>query len=1031
MNSSLRKGSIDVHPATASPLSMTHGDNNPSGSGNSTPNQAAPPAPPMFSTTSGKSNISLQTVSSIYNMANAEAHYNRLGQRETDTAAPTTLATMRSLKARKLQAAKAELQSSGQRLKNFTGVSPLPRGSVTADRAGSHGSASNNVVAERTVVDDGAIKTLQNEVAQLRKDRAIEVEQSMQDSNKVNERTVLDNAALKGLQIELESLILRVAELEKDNSSISEWKEKQMARVETNETDCRQLKQWKESLRNQQTAQQIKVAMQEEVKLAMPVVSKQVKSALQLELKTVDASFRKDCQQLKATAVLSDTKAAELAKSVNALLSFKEEVERDHLLPKLKHLPKEMAGLRKDTDTVLKEMEATKTNLDNAKKYQTTKLGEVARSLGEISNYIGDKFPLTLDGNPVSLRQKVDGMSNDFAQITTIQQTLSDQIDRAQQSDIGQKALVAKVEKLSTKLQEISDQMTSKELEAASEIANERSKLEQKFAQHTKEHQATLVKMEEKTSAEMRHMSERLEKQQARLAKMEEMSTDMHEKQEATLAKMETETQRMSERLTGINASVEGLSSPDGRADRIDLEPRVGWAERNIEEILAALQGLDEAVLKTEHTVHNHSTFISTAKDEIPANIESIVGKHKADTDRRFEIIEGQLILHGGDIASLKEDMNGKIASELRNTVHPNSPRPAFTNVQQNQLTWLLNDHEDTKKTLVGIQQAQLENMQPVQTGFQNLSQQVLALTEAHDDVNNQVAITRRALQQLESRYENISTGDLYQKMCDWIGRTWPQSTMQQIQVVQNDLNKHKQGTQHLQMLAQNSQLLQDLLQDGPQLRALAQHFPELQALATNAQPTWRTINQAIESAKKALSLCNELKEHQDGQDVKANELRTTVTDILNSEATRNLDQALGECLSKYQAIQDAYNTLHSELTQESNERKLGDERLETSLKIEHDERTSSDENLESRLREELNDGESKTTAALSKVQGEHAVSDQQTEKRINEIESQTRLFSKLVETILQIQEFLGDLNQNLPNGKLKFEWSTDFRKLT
>jgi DNA repair exonuclease SbcCD ATPase subunit len=158
---------------TGSPRSLRHGETETPGSGNSTPQHVAPPAPSMRTTASSSATLStgarlsLQTIASVVNMANAEYYNSRLDEHEKlESSVSGTVSSLLSIRARKRAQATKEHET--QKLKGGESVFQMIQ-AVIPEKSGVE-VLSNK---DRTTYNQMQAKTmgLQIEVTRLKEER--------------------------------------------------------------------------------------------------------------------------------------------------------------------------------------------------------------------------------------------------------------------------------------------------------------------------------------------------------------------------------------------------------------------------------------------------------------------------------------------------------------------------------------------------------------------------------------------------------------------------------------------------------------------------------------------------------------------------------------------------------------------------------------------------------------------------------------------------------------------------------------------
>ncbi|KAL1795501.1 hypothetical protein ACET3X_005725 [Alternaria dauci] len=200
-------------------------------------------------------------------------------------------------------------------------------------------------------------------------------------------------------------------------------------------------------------------------------------------------------------------------------------------------------------------------------------------------------------------------------------------------------------------------------------------------------------------------------------------------------------------------------------------------------------------------------SIVSTITDSVPGLFQEHFDPFKARVEEQMGRISTMLDKHRADIIGLTEKVE-----------HPPTEENAFGEQQQAQL-----DAVVVGEATLMTRCAALETSLSTKAEAEKTAQQLQGITFA---LNN-----------LQSRYENISTDDIYKRMVDWFARMYPNFTQ-----ILDDVTKLKATKNFVDHYAN---FIACLSRDGEQLSGLISMFPHLRELATVTLHLKNLVNMA------------------------------------------------------------------------------------------------------------------------------------------------------------------------------------------
>ncbi|EUC43192.1 hypothetical protein COCMIDRAFT_38864 [Bipolaris oryzae ATCC 44560] len=315
----------------------------------------------------------------------------------------------------------------------------------------------------------------------------------------------------------------------------------------------------------------------------------------------------------------------------------------------------------------------------------------------------------------------------------------------------------------------------------------------------------------------------------------------VREDSNATLAAMD---QRVSEKLDVSRAEVDAKlaeiqllqsstlsGAVPARAENADLS--VMAITRALEDQVKTLQtevdSLSDDFNETGQKLHEHSTAIAVMKNQVPELFQQQFEPFRSKVEEQLGIVNGKLGAHANDIDSLKNVMSLLQTKTLSNT-------------------------------------------------------QALATKADADAVGTRTDSIMFAIKDLEHRYQNISTDEMYQKMVHWFVQMYPTSAtlLRDTTQLQQDVNQLKSYCNDLLWVRKRSEVLVDLCQNAGQLQALARSAPQLQALCRQNSPQVQDrVQQALVEVEQRLKIdIDELKKVKNSLEPQMSQIAMQVADM-------------------------------------------------------------------------------------------------------------------------------------------------------
>ncbi|XP_014553520.1 hypothetical protein COCVIDRAFT_107405 [Bipolaris victoriae FI3] len=251
--------------------------------------------------------------------------------------------------------------------------------------------------------------------------------------------------------------------------------------------------------------------------------------------------------------------------------------------------------------------------------------------------------------------------------------------------------------------------------------------------------------------------------------------------------------------------------------------------EDQVKILQTEVDSLSDDFNETGQKLHEHSTAIAIMKNQVPELFRQQFDPFKSKVEEQLGTIHGKLSAHTNDIDSLKNVMSLLQTKTLSNT-------------------------------------------------------QALATKADADAVGTRTESILFALKDLEHRYQNISTDEMYQKMVHWFVQMYPTSAtlLRDTVRLQQDVNQIKSYCNDISWVRRRSEVLVDLCQNAGQLQVLAKSAPQLQALCRQHSPQVQDkVQQALVEVEHRLKIdINELKMMKNSLEPQMSQIARQIADM-------------------------------------------------------------------------------------------------------------------------------------------------------
>ncbi|EUC33472.1 hypothetical protein COCCADRAFT_36753 [Bipolaris zeicola 26-R-13] len=313
------------------------------------------------------------------------------------------------------------------------------------------------------------------------------------------------------------------------------------------------------------------------------------------------------------------------------------------------------------------------------------------------------------------------------------------------------------------------------------------------------------------------------------------------------------------------------------------------------ESLKASLAGLDQRVLEELRVVRAKLDAKLTNIQLLQSSTLSETAPAKAENDDLsvmtiMRALEDQVKILQTEVDSLSDDFN-----ETGQKLHEHSTAIA---IMKNQVPELFRQQFDPFKSKVEEQLGTIHGKLSAHTNDIDILKNVMSLLQTKTLSNTQALATKAdadavgtrtdsilfALKDLEHRYQNISTDEMYQKMVHWFVQMYPTSAtlLRDTVRLQQDVNQIKSYCNDISWVRRRSEVLVDLCQNAGQLQVLAKSAPQLQALCRQHSPQVQDkVQQALVEVEHRLKIdINELKMMKNSLEPQMSQIARQIADM-------------------------------------------------------------------------------------------------------------------------------------------------------
>ncbi|RAQ98925.1 hypothetical protein DDE82_008772 [Stemphylium lycopersici] len=421
---------------------------------------------------------------------------------------------------------------------------------------------------------------------------------------------------------------------------------------------------------------------------------------------------------------------------------------------------------------------------------------------------------------------------------------------------------------------------------------------------------------------------------------------------------------------------------------------------QQISVVQSDLEGLFASLEKVGDRVHEHDGAITIVRDVVPGLFEKHFDPFKSMVETELSAI------------------NQKLAT------YAQVQQCSFDGEQQSQLRALA-------ATTAGFR----NDMSTLQSENQN---RIAELARKADtvDVRRQIDAIVVAVRDLETRYQNITTDEQYQRMAHWFAHMYPTSAalIQDAAQARQDINQlmtfHNQvarilsSSNDLRYLCQNTAQLQSLVDRASHLQHLANNVSQLQALVQQGCPqTLAKVDQAYTDVQTAITQAGRAVAKVD-EHIRTNEKATSLSQASIQQLT-SADSPLAKA-EALRALENTIQTLQTDLRTQEVERSTKLQELRKIFGDEHDQRVK----IEKRIMDHLNHFKPWISEVVKQVD-EVKTAAYEHRSEFNEINNTLiqpnrdffGLFGTVLTVLAQLQQVVENMNQNLPVAPLRVEW--------
>ncbi|KAI1532827.1 Myosin-tail-1 multi-domain protein [Pyrenophora tritici-repentis] len=748
--------------------------------------------------------------------------------------------------------------------------------------------------------------------------------------------------------------------------------------------------------------------------------------------------FQRDCKAVEEELkqVMNDTQQSlsEVRTQVGTFQTFKETTERQNITARFEDLQNRLLDAVSNNDKTFAKIEKlndrydhfkarTDDGLEHLNKYCKNLRKELHDNLYEyLKKYLQDKlmeklyddiydnvlkslskkdneFRATTEDAIKKLTRNVDHLLNDTSIFDSVKK-LTSRVDELENKDdaVEKIARKSKFNKVGTRIQVPSSPSSNDNSMAETSSSNPNQRITQLETDLDNLRQA--FDKVKGFAADVTAINGRLEKAEATLeglSKLEQQVAE-HESLRSSITALDARftdsiqalQQAQSTRPTIIQPQISGPSSiPDGAATNAS-PGALDQFNASLNGLLNEMERIDDEVNNALMAINTQGTKIESVGNIVPDLFKKQFDPFKTKVEDLISTLDGRLEQYHQNMVSMRQEMLSLQAQPQQTT---------FGHAQQAQLNSIITETSALKRNLSALESA--------------LETKVDGTT--HD---SHITALNFAFHNLETRYDNITTDELYKRITRWFVQTYPDTSdllnmsrriSQMLQDIEQLKHSHGQiawvqaSASDIQGLCRNATQLQQLAKDMPQLQQIASNSSQLRELVESPrQPSdmLAKIDVAYNNAQSAFCKAEEGLGRMDEQGKMLANLESRIEGLQSSIRVLTSSTA---SLVKPEALNDLTTTLQKRLQQVKSELTAGMQELRKSSddKIQ-DICVSSQGNVEElRKRNDSQAAELRTTdgkiaefqSKLNRFEGARTVSD----IRIQELEKyQSKLNDKI-----------------------------------
>ncbi|KAF2128887.1 hypothetical protein P153DRAFT_397108 [Dothidotthia symphoricarpi CBS 119687] len=522
----------------------------------------------------------------------------------------------------------------------------------------------------------------------------------------------------------------------------------------------------------------------------------------------------------------------------------------------------------------------------------------------------------------------------------------------------------------------------------------------------------------QKVAKSVKDLPERIKVFEDRASSLYQLPTQISDIQTQVTALANLET-----RLASIEARKPVMLDQGGtQSGQVQVE--TGATQKTMDEQNVRLEllqdnfaAIDSVLYKTEEVIHNHGVAIETLQTGIPELFAEYFDPLKRDYEQRFTTHSEQLEVCQDEVSKLKLAVARVDPTEVMSVIEDTK------NLTQEVSDLRVSLHNEIAQRGQDIQDV---------NGQLATKEDTLAVVRQFDSV-------RQGLNNLESRYQNISTDELHQQMVHWFVQMYPSNAviLQQFSVVQQDVARLMTFTPQMNWIKSHEKDLFALATMVSQLQTLVQpsntphQLPDNQ---TKIDKVSTDVKTAMTTSEDNKSKMNQLTEH-------VNKIGSALTTLQTQVNSLDLENSPFARTQEVHALETTVQKLQEDVTTGFTDAHDARVELRTAAGTANDQRVKAEAKIKSSV-EELRTSLSNRVEAVEELRTSlsnrvEAVEIDGTKLRrefddlMNDcIEPNKELFADnfplvVITRISEVQRAVEYVNQQLPSGSLlPIKWS-------